>query len=378
MAFRRKPQVFDPNKVYIDHSQEVLEKIHQGIPFKHLKTQRTTIKRFLRTFQEHSQSTSLFISGPPGSGKTFTLNNCFKKVQNPNAWTVTIDCRLFDTDKLACKEFFRQLNKPASSDVLDVLRQSGCGFIIFDHFDCLKIIKRQFFLYTLFDSIHTQSIELAVILIASTYDPLTNLEKRVKSRFTPVVVDIPLKSAPFDFGEFLPLLKTGDKDWDDSMCRLSLSSIMQPLYRLNPSFHIVNLFFDKVFYGKGAYWINDSLLHKIADDLIYQMSPKANLESLSQLELFVLFGGLHMVQIKGREAISCDELLHHLTEDKQIHCKIEPSLLRVAYGKLEQMKLFQSRGDGKDIVTVFSDDLEPLLPKLTTSNQLWAKRWIDN
>ena len=118
------------DKVFLDHSSEVLERIHEGIPFKHLQKQRTAIKKFLMAFQEHSQSNSLFISGPSGSGKTFTLNHCFKEVDNKDAWVVHIDCRLFDTDKSACKEFLRQLDQPLKSDVLDVLRQHGAGFII--------------------------------------------------------------------------------------------------------------------------------------------------------------------------------------------------------------------------------------------------------
>ena len=364
------------DKVFLDHSSEVLERIHEGIPFKHLQKQRTAIKKFLMAFQEHSQSNSLFISGPSGSGKTFTLNHCFKEVDNKDAWVVHIDCRLFDTDKSACKEFLRQLDQPLKSDVLDVLRQHGAGFIIFDHFDSLQIIKRQFFLYTLFDSIHTQSIELGIILVTSTYDPLINLEKRVKSRLTPTIIEIPLHPAPFEFNEFMPLLITGDPDWDSAMTRLNFSQILQPLYRLNPSFHIVNLFFDKLFYGKGNYWINDSLLHLLVDEIMKELTPQPELESLSQLELFVLFAALHMTLVRCMDAISCDDLVHHVIEDNQIACKTNPALIRVAFGKLERMNILRPRGDGKDIVTIFADDLEPYVAKLTTHYQLWAKRWL--
>ena len=81
------------------------------------------------------------MSGASGSGKTYVLNKALNSVDFGDCWCHTIDCRLFSDDKSACKEFLRQMNSPNSSDVLDVLRESGSGILIFDHFDSIKIIK---------------------------------------------------------------------------------------------------------------------------------------------------------------------------------------------------------------------------------------------
>ncbi|OHT01703.1 hypothetical protein TRFO_31405 [Tritrichomonas foetus] len=371
-------------------TQELLNQISKGTDFSYLDDQFEEIKNRLNSFADKHFSCSLFISGSPGSGKTYTIQRALKEANLKDLWIVRIDCRLFDNDHSAMKEFFRQTGSQQSKNVLDALKLLGSGIIIFDHFDSLKIIKRQFFLYTLFDSIHTNSVALCCVLVTSSYEPLNNLEKRVKSRFTPTTIDFP-PPTQFDMDNFIPLLTATEasKLWNNNVKSLftkqpKKSRIIHPfdrLFMLVPSLHTVMIFAKKIalLASKNKLTIRD--LETTVDEILNTINPSRFLEGMSHVDLIVAFTTVYMRIVKQINDFSFDML----TEEIETQMKpyrfakvLSFDRIRISWDKLVSMKIlvYATKDETRVSPTLFEDDIEPFISHLPTEGQVWAQLWL--
>lgn len=367
----------------------IIQQISDGTDFTYLNDKFEYIKSKLDSFAEQQFSCSLFVSGLPGSGKTYTIRRALSEAKIQNLWTATIDCRLFDNDRAAMKEFLRQTGNPHNRPVLEALKLLGAGILIFDHFDSMKVIKRQFFLYTLFDSIHTNSVALCVIVVTSSHEPLNNLEKRVKSRFTPISIDFPSPSE-FDMDNFITLLSTtsAPKKWNDCVRSLftkySKSKMIHPfdrLYALSPSLHTAMIFARKLsfFVQNNQLTIKD--VESTVNEIINTINPSRFIDGLSHIDLVVIFVSMYMRIVKLENDFSFDTLF----EEVQIQFRpfnlskiLTLERVKISWDKLISMKLLVlTTKDGTLAApTLYEDDLEPFISRLPTEAQVWTRVWL--
>lgn len=369
-------------KLSLDQKRELIENLKKGSELSGMRPVIDDIKKKLEVFVSSGNSTSIFLSGPAGSGKSYCVNQALQETLPPNIWSVVIDCRIFDTDKAACKEFMRQTENFASASILDVLREKGSGVIVFDHFDSLKIIKRQFFLYTIFDSIHSNTISICSIINTSSVEPLSNLEKRVRSRLTPQYIDVPAPT--FDTTlEFLSktLVFAEDKEktakqWNKYVNEFLHSDNVeqiQQLFMISPTLHTT------ITYGQKFVLSDDhqTIVKKFMDNL----SIERFLGTLSQTELIILFMAAYMIEVKEIQEYSIDAIRHELHELYKMHnflYRIHKDNAHLAWEKLISLGfVVQTAKDStKYTFTLFSEDLKSSLPLVPTDYQVWIKNWL--
>ena len=372
-----------------DATGDLLQQIAQGTNFSYLDSKFEDIKSKLDYFADKQFSCSLFISGFPGSGKTYTIRRALSEANIGNLWVAKIDCRLFDTDRSAMKEFLRQTNNPPNRPVLEALKLLGAGILIFDHFDSMKIIKRQFFLYTLFDSIHTKSVALCVIVITSSHEPLNNLEKRVKSRFTPVSIDFPSPSN-FDMENFIPLLTTtsAPRVWNDCVRNLftknAKSKMIHPferLYSLSPSLHTAMIFAKKLSFFAQQKRLTIIDLDNTVNEIINTINPSRFLEGMSHIDLIVVFVSVYMKIVKLSNDFTFDQIFDEIQTQFRPYSILKIltiERIKISWDKLISMKLLVvTTKDGTRVApTVYEDDIDPFISNLPTEAQVWTRVWL--
>ncbi|KAH0792609.1 Origin recognition complex subunit 4 [Histomonas meleagridis] len=325
---------------------------------------------------------TLFLTGSAGSGKTHTLRKALSEVDLKECWVKSIDCRLFSDDRPACKEFLRQMGKPTSSAVLDVLRISGSGILIFDHFDQIKIIKRQFFLYTLFDSIHSDSISLCLILVTSSHEPLTNLEKRVKSRCSPICIEFP-STSDFTCKTFRMLFESPSltKQWNKSVQNaLRRPEPFDRVFSLSPSLHTAISFAHEIIYNIKGQRMTSSDVEQASIRIIDSICPLRFLDGLSHLELILTFMSVFMLTQKRCNEFTSEAMYQELKRQLnsyQLVKMLTPERFSVAWDKLLSMRIIVcvGRDATKVTTTLFEDDILPFTERLPTQVQVWAKGW---
>lgn len=366
----------------IGQKKVLIENLKNGSELEGMRPIIDEIKKKLTTFVNNCDSTSIFLSGPSGSGKSFCVNQAMKEALPENMWRVVIDCRIFDTDKAACKEFLRQTNSTATASILDVLREKGSGVIVFDHFDSLKIIKRQFFIYTIFDSIHANTISICSIINTSSVEPLSNLEKRVRSRLTPQYIDVPAPT--FDSTkEFLTktLVFDGPKTSNEKSWNKYVKSFfdsdnldqLKHLFSISPTLHTA------LVYGQKFVLSDDhkTLEKKFMDNL----SIERFLGNLSQTELIILFMAAYMVEVKEIPEYSVDTIRHELHELYRTHnflYRIHKDNANLAWDKLKSLGFIvpTTKDSTRYTFTLFAEDLKSSISLIPTDYQVWIKNWL--
>lgn len=374
-----------------EEKRMLLQNIKSGILHDSLDKYRKMLKSKIDDFIESGFSTSIFLTGHPGSGKSFIVNDVIESMKEKNLWSVFIDCRIFNSDKLACREFLRQTGNLVSTPVLEVLREKGSGIIIFDHFDSLKIIKRQFFLYTLFDSIHNNTISLCCILNTSSVEPLTNLEKRVRSRLTPQILEMPKPTLKDAYSLSKMLLTFDDaKDKKHKKWNAYIASSfnyntakdcvseggdhqLKEVFDISPSYHTVINFLNK-------FVLND-VRETISAELFDNISVSKFLGCLSQTELSVLFTAAFMMDVRGTYDFTFDTLYTSLSEQFITHGfikTISKQSAQLAWQKLINLNFLvpTPKDKTKYSFNLFSQDLAEFLYMLPTDMEQWVKSWI--
>ena len=368
----------------LDQKKELIEQIKDGVEIPELRESVDKIKEKLQNFVKTGDSTSIFLSGVPGSGKSFAVDLAMKETVPENIWTVVIDCRIFDTDKAVSKEFLRQTGNLLTTPILEVLTRKGAGIIVLDHFDSLKIIKRQFFLYTIFDSIHTNTISLCSILITSSVEPLSNLEKRVRSRLTPQYIDIPKPTIQWckewivNVLQFKEAKQSDRKKWNRYVKaffneeRNIPDTQLEELFSISPTLQCAVVFAQK--------FVLSNEHETIEQEFIDGLSVDRFLGALSQNELMLLFIAAFLINIKSIVEFNFDQLYKELTELRKLRDmrKIKREQALLAWEKLTYLNFLVPTSKDKTTftLTLFSEDLEKSVSQVPTEMQVWINTWL--
>jgi hypothetical protein len=355
-------------------------RISQGVPLDSLNPSRSSLSTSLTSFIETGFSTFLFLTGHPGCGKTFSLRMAIDSLSLRDCWCSTIDCRLFLNDRAACKEFFRLHGQPANTPILDALRSIGTGILIFDHFESLKIVKRQFFLYTLFDSIHTNAVSLCVVLVTSSHEPLNNLEKRVRSRFTPTCVEFPRPIGDASF--VIQLLSTENAEWNAAVAAAFFGVDLSPLFDLSQSLQTVVTFTKTlvITVSEGEV-IGRGHVEQAIAQMLSVIHPDRFIAALSQMEVLILIVCCYLVRIRYYTELTFDtvysEMMAQLIESSFVK-KMTPERAHVAWEKAMALRLLVR--PGKDVtkvaLAVFEEDVLLAVDRLPTEIAAWARKWM--
>lgn len=366
----------------IDQKKQLIESIKVGTELPSIREPINQIKEKLQSFVKTGDSNSIFLSGTPGSGKTYAVQKALNESLPEDMWRVVIDCRIFDTDKSCCREFLRQTNNLATTPVLEVLNEKGSGVIVFDHFDALKIIKRQFFLYTIFDSIHTNTISLCSIIITSSVEPLSNLEKRVRSRLTPQYVDIPaptISIAKVWISSVL-LFKEPKSDeeeqWNAYVKKFferKGEKQLDGLFSLSPTLHTASCF--------GQKFVLSNEHKTIQKEFNESLSADRFLGALSQTELILMFIAAFMIDLKSINEFTFDELFKEITEQSKQRGfirRLRKSQALLAWEKLTSLNFLIPTSKDKTHYTLslFSEDLYASIDNMPTDMQMWIRTWL--
>jgi hypothetical protein len=358
--------------------QFLMTSISAGIPLASLKGPRDRLKTRLSSFIDKGFSCFLLLTGHPGSGKTYTIRHVLSSITLADCWCHTIDCRAFDTDRDACKEFMRFHGQPLSAPIHEVLASRGTGILIFDHFESLRVVKRQFFLYSLFDSVHTSSVQLCVILVTSSHEPLNNLEKRVRSRFSPTCIDFPPPRAD---ASFVAQLLCPDGCPDDWKTDAVAGADMATLFEIAPSLHTGALLARKLVLGlpDGGVLTGNYVRETVAL-LMGEIGPARFIAGMSQMELLVLLMCDFLVKVKNYSEMSFDmvyaETMTQLNK-MQFVKKLTADRGMLAWQKAVALRLLvhQGKDPTKVALAVFDDDVVAAIDRLPTEIQTWARTW---
>lgn len=193
-------------------------------PPSHLQAQYAQLHSLLSSTVASSESNSLLLLGPRGSGKSLLVNIALRELtaRHPNDFhIVRLNGFLQTDDRIALREIWRQLGhsrdldetetedigasyadtmasllsllshpdemvteQPAPNNMQGIQQASKSIVFILDEFDLFTTHPRQTLLYNLFDIAQSRKAPIAVVGCSSRMDVIECLEKRVKSRFS--------------------------------------------------------------------------------------------------------------------------------------------------------------------------------------------------
>lgn len=167
----------------------------------------------------------IWLYGKSGTGKTSAVKNLLKnhKGEQNTSW-LYIDCLLYDTFYSVVDKIVRELRillseQPNAALKLENFRNhlKGKNFIIvLDNIDWQGLRERNLTLYNL-----CETENIGVVCISRTKEFMTNLDERVRSRFTPLAVEF----AAYSGEEIAEILKHRADDalspdcWNESVLR---------------------------------------------------------------------------------------------------------------------------------------------------------------
>ena len=183
----------------------------------------------LRRVIYNCENNSTLIIGPRGSGKTYLINNVFKRLLNElreknsgdDLLIVNLSGCLQADDKAALWEISRQLklenviNDKVFGSFADsfefLLKSIRAGdqhskplIFVMDEFDLFTKNKTQLLLYTLLNAVQSSSTPMCLIGCTCRIDVLDLLEKRIKSRFAHRQIYL---FKEFDFDKYMDIAK---------------------------------------------------------------------------------------------------------------------------------------------------------------------------
>ncbi|ORZ33797.1 AAA ATPase domain-domain-containing protein, partial [Catenaria anguillulae PL171] len=169
-----------------------------------LDSQQDQLVTLLDRTIHHHESNSVLLLGPHASGKSALLASCLAQVDASHSLyrLVTLHGLVHTDEKLAFRSLAHQLtvtddqfdaqkfasNADALSYLIRTLRSGNDTWtplvIVLDAFDEFTLHPKQTLLYTLLDSVQGQMNPMAVVGVSTRLDVVSNLEKRVRSRFS--------------------------------------------------------------------------------------------------------------------------------------------------------------------------------------------------
>ncbi|KAI9152691.1 origin recognition complex subunit 4 [Blastocladiella emersonii ATCC 22665] len=191
----------------VRHQRAILNNIRggPGIPLAGLDEQRGELMRVLERTVVHGESNSLLLLGPHGAGKSALLTSVLRDIDafpaKPAYRVLKLHGLVHADEKAAFRDLAAQLsladayeaqsfssNADALAYLLRTLRsgsdESTPLVVVLDAFDEFTLHPRQTLLYTLLDAVQGQQNAMAVIGMSTRLDVVSNLEKRVRSRFS--------------------------------------------------------------------------------------------------------------------------------------------------------------------------------------------------
>ena len=187
-----------------------------------------------------NESNTVLLLGPPGSGKSFTVNCVLAKLMaerkvGKDVLVVKLNGLIHISGHSAVEKIISDLEieENVSSKVssfesslallLEFLYQSKKKvtpiIFILDNFDLFTKHKNQNLLYSLFDISQSNACPIAVVGITARLDVVELLEKRVKSRFSHRQLYL---ATDYTFPEYLGIVhilldprSLGDKEWTE-------------------------------------------------------------------------------------------------------------------------------------------------------------------
>lgn len=368
----------------------VLKQLNEGVDLALFDEICNSIKTKLGEFVQNGFSDSMLILGPAGCGKTYTVNRAIRETELNDVTIINIDCKIYDNDTIAFKEFLRQAGSLNEPTLQDSMRKLGSVILIFDHFDLFKMIKKQHFLYQVFDSMHHNSISLLAILLVSSVSPLSNLEKRVRSRLSPIYFEFPSATSLtipkkngnsgtiFDFSPTVnknsPIIEVM-KELQDSNSLLFKKA--QKIYQIFPNLHMIFNFLKKLVLVSPNHHIDLSKADDICQELLNFSSINSIIDSCSQLELTMLLIAQYIVNINNYNEFSFDELFNQFKQQlvsSMYVKKVTEEQAKATCNCLISKKLFLplDNNQNKFLFALFSSNLKPFIKKVPTEVSQWA------
>ncbi|EPY54137.1 origin recognition complex subunit Orc4 [Schizosaccharomyces cryophilus OY26] len=179
------------------------------------------------------EGNSVIVVGSRSSGKSLLVESVLQKAKveiSESFYTVRLNGAYLHDDKVALREISRQLSVELESlDSEDAIRSetsfadtltrllatlshpsdlgitkdgfttSASVIFILEEFDLFVQHPRQMLLYNLFDIAQSRKAPILVIGLTTRYDCFESLEKRVKSRFSHMVIHTPPPSSLLEF-----------------------------------------------------------------------------------------------------------------------------------------------------------------------------------
>ncbi|EPX74497.1 origin recognition complex subunit Orc4 [Schizosaccharomyces octosporus yFS286] len=210
-----------------------------SIPLIGHEEEKSKLYRWMQQTVVLGEGNSVIIVGPRSSGKSLLVESVLQKARAElpeSFYTVRLNGTYLHDDKVALREISRQLSVELESldsedairsessfaDTLtrllatlshpadlgitkDGLTTSASVVFILEEFDLFVQHPRQMLLYNLFDIAQSRKAPILVIGLTARYDCFESLEKRVKSRFSHMVIHTP---PPSSLQEFLKIYRS--------------------------------------------------------------------------------------------------------------------------------------------------------------------------
>jgi hypothetical protein len=351
------------------NSQIIISSIKKGILHTSLEPIQKQIQVMINEFKEFGRSQTIFINGHPGSGVTTLINS----LDIPNL--TKIDCRIYATEKLA-STLLLNLTSDTKISIENLLQQLGSTIIYFDHFDSLILSKRQFFLYSLFNAIQKNTVSILLILSASSLDPLSGLEKRVRSRFTPICFSLPQPS--LDIAIEIIHLHLKEANWKSNVFDLPWKKTLEILFSHIPSYHTATSFLASVV-SQSEDSIRKELLIQTQHENLNLKNPLRFVSDLSHTEISLVLAADYIEKHQLRKEFIFSELnlliQSQLVEFRSIQ---KSNSVSTAFEKLVNSSIFIRAGKDnfRFFMPIYIEELSELIPLLPVDLIQWVSGWM--
>lgn len=179
------------------------------------ETEYLKLKSQISYFKENSDSSILYLTGVPGSGKTFTVSNVFKNMKIKYSY---INCAKLRTKSRIYSEIGMSLK--CNKEKLNSLHSlrfhfNNCSknhYIVLDEVDLL-FTRKETYLYNLFEMPFHENSKILMIVISNT---LNRLSSKLESRIGKNRIDF----KPYTSTQLFTVMKNEFKDTDNKSLEL--------------------------------------------------------------------------------------------------------------------------------------------------------------